>query len=101
MSSDIIIGPAGAYGTFPAQIELEGAPYWLVRGEDGRYALLMAICPHAGGEVRLVEGMFFCPLHFWTFDTADGSCLNMQDERLMRRDVEERDGMLYAVSAPY
>jgi len=101
MSSELMIGPAESFGTFPAEVELDGTPYWLVRGDTGGYALLSGICPHAGGEIRLVEGMFFCPLHFWTFDTADGSCLNMQDERLMRRQVEERDGILYAVSDPY
>mgnify|MGYP000954971219 CR=1 FL=1 len=101
MSEQSRIGPADAFGELPAEVDLDGTPYWLVRKEDGSYSLLMALCPHAGGEVRPANGLFFCPLHFWTFDGQDGACLNMDGERLMRRDVAVRDGILYAVGAPY
>jgi nitrite reductase/ring-hydroxylating ferredoxin subunit len=101
MSSEPCIGPAADYAELPAQVEVDGTPYWLVRKGEGEYRLLMAVCPHAGGEVRRVDGMFFCPLHFWTFDENEGSCLNVDDERLLRRNVENRDGILYAIGSPY
>jgi len=101
MNEGIRIGPAVAYPELPAEVDVGGTPYWLVRREDGRYGLLMAVCPHAGGEVRLLEDQFFCPLHFWTFDRSDGGCLNNPDERLVRLDVEVREGELYAVGSPY
>lgn len=85
------------YGTFPAAVTLDGAPYWLVRGEDGEFRLLLAICPHAGGEVLKQDQFLYCPMHFWTFDPADGTCHNAPGERLLRRKVEQgRDGRLYA-----
>lgn len=101
MTNEMIIGPVTEFQTVPAQVEMDGTPYWLIREEEGGYALLMAICPHAGGEVRIAEGLFFCPLHFWTFDIRSGSCLNQADERLARRNVEERGGILFAVGDPY
>lgn len=101
MSEDHLIGPADEYAKLPAEVEVDGTPYWLVRKGEKGYGLLMAICPHAGGDVRKIDGMFFCPLHFWTFDENDGSCLNMADERLMRRNVENRNGVLYAIGSPY
>ncbi|WP_027092754.1 Rieske (2Fe-2S) protein [Cohnella thermotolerans] len=101
MSNETFIGPVDAFGSLPAFVEVDGTPYWLVRREDGGYRLLMALCPHAGGEVLRTDGMFYCPLHFWTFDETDGVCLNVRDERLARRDAEERDGSLYAVGPVY
>lgn len=100
MTTETRIGPA-AYESLPAQVEVDGEPYWLIRPEAGGYLLLSALCPHAGGEVRAMEGTFFCPLHFWTFDLEDGTCTNMPGERLIRRGVEERDGELYAVGERY
>ncbi|WP_276354615.1 Rieske (2Fe-2S) protein [Cohnella caldifontis] len=97
------LGFPADYGSFPASVTVDGTPYWLVRGEEEEeYRLLSALCPHAGGDVRAHEGIFFCPLHFWTFDQAEGNCLNVPGERLMRRKVELReDGRLYAVGLPY
>lgn len=100
--SETIIGPADQFAVLPAEVELEGTPYWLTRSEDGVYRLLLAVCPHAGGEVRWTEGTFFCPLHFWTFDQADGRCTNVEDERLQCRDVRLReDGVLVATGETY
>lgn len=95
--NEIDLGPLDGFAEFPAAIELGGTPYWLVRTPEGEFRLLMSVCPHAGGEIRPMNGMFFCPLHFWTFDAASGACLNVPDERLMRRQVELRDGRLYAI----
>ncbi|MBB6669645.1 Rieske (2Fe-2S) protein [Cohnella nanjingensis] len=100
--SETIIGPADQFTVWPAEVELDGAPYWLTRSEAGEYRLLLAVCPHAGGEVRWTEGTFFCPLHFWTFDREDGHCTNVDDERLQRRDVTLReDGVLVAAGELY
>lgn len=93
----IDFGPVGAFAELPAQVILEHAPYWLVRTPDGGYRLWLAVCPHAGGEIRPLDGMFFCPLHFWTFDAASGACLHDPEERLLYREVREREGRLYAV----
>ena len=98
---EISLGPIGSFESFPSEVLVEGAPYWLVREGEEEYRLLLALCPHAGGEVRWTGEVFFCPLHLWTFDGSSGACLNMQDERLVRRDAVLRDGILYAVSEAY
>lgn len=96
MSEREIIGPAAMLGDEPVAVELSGRPYWLVRGPDGAPLLLLALCPHAGGDVLLAGGELYCPLHFWSFDCRTGECMSRDDERLMRRRVALEDGILYA-----
>lgn len=95
--SEIDLGHIVDYAALPAEVSIDNAPYWLVRCDDGEYRLLSGLCPHAGGEVRPMNGVLFCPLHFWTFDAQSGSCLNMPDDRLMHRSVIIRDGRLIAI----
>jgi nitrite reductase/ring-hydroxylating ferredoxin subunit len=96
------LGRPEDYSRLPASVTLDGAPYWLVRNEEGGYRLLSALCPHAGGEVQVYEDLFLCPLHYWTFSQTDGACMNVSDERLMQRQVELRaDGRLYALGTDF
>ncbi|MFD2329960.1 Rieske (2Fe-2S) protein [Cohnella sp. GCM10020058] len=99
--SRILLGPAEMFTGSPLSLELDGTPYWLTKDEDGRMLLLLSFCPHAGGEVLLADGDFYCPLHYWTFDGRSGACTNRGDERLMRRDVELVDGQLFACGSDY
>ncbi|WP_372661439.1 Rieske (2Fe-2S) protein [Cohnella sp.] len=94
---EIELGPMESFPQFPAEVILEDIPYWLVRTTEGEYRLLLAICPHAGGEIRPLNDVLFCPLHFWTFNSENGVCLNDPDEKLMQRKVELRENLLYAV----
>lgn len=94
--NEIDLGPIESFSALPAEITLNGTPYLLVRASEGRFRLFLAVCPHAGGEIRPLNEVLFCPLHFWTFNAEDGTCLNNPDERLMERNVEVRDGRLYA-----
>ncbi|MFC5530137.1 Rieske (2Fe-2S) protein [Cohnella yongneupensis] len=87
MMKEIDLGPIEEYPSLPAEITIASSPYWLVRCAEGEYRLLSGLCPHAGGEIRPMNDVLFCPLHFWTFDAQSGSCLNNPDERLMRRKV--------------
>ncbi len=92
------LGAPEDYPRFPAAVTVEGVPYWLVRRAEGDYRLFLALCPHAGGDVIVHEDIFLCPMHFWTFDQAEGICRNAPGERLMQRKAELRhDGRLYAV----
>jgi nitrite reductase/ring-hydroxylating ferredoxin subunit len=93
----IEIGRLDAFTEFPAEVMLEHTPYWLVQTSDGGYRLLLAVCPHAGGEIRPMNDVFFCPLHFWTFDAKSGVCLNDPGERLLQREVVAKEQRLYAV----
>jgi nitrite reductase/ring-hydroxylating ferredoxin subunit len=95
--TEIELGPLASFKDLPAEVTLDHTPYWLVRTSAGKYRLLLAICPHAGGEIRLLNDVLFCPLHFWTFNAEDGTCLNDPDERLMQRTVLLRDNHLYAI----
>jgi nitrite reductase/ring-hydroxylating ferredoxin subunit len=95
--AEIDLGPLNEFTEFPVEITLEHAPYWLVRTSEGGFRLLLAICPHAGGDIRPLNDVLFCPLHFWTFHAETGVCLNDPDERLMERKVVLRDDRLFAV----
>jgi nitrite reductase/ring-hydroxylating ferredoxin subunit len=95
--SEIELGPLEAFTQFPTEITLEDTLYWLTRTSAGEFRLFLALCPHAGGEIRPLDDILFCPLHFWTFNAEDGTCLNDSDERLMQRKVQVRDNLLYAV----
>ena len=44
------LGAESDFTEFPAYLELEKEPYYLVRSDKG-YQLLSSICPHHGGEV--------------------------------------------------
>jgi nitrite reductase/ring-hydroxylating ferredoxin subunit len=94
---EIELGLLDDFTQFPVEITLDHAPYWLVRTSEVDYRLLLAICPHAGGEIRPLQDTLFCPLHFWTFNSENGTCLNDPDERLLRRKVRVQDNRLYAV----
>ncbi|QJD87636.1 Rieske (2Fe-2S) protein [Cohnella herbarum] len=98
---EIELGPVDTFTELPVEITLEHNPYWLVRTSEGGFRLLLAICPHAGGEIRPLNDVLFCPLHFWTFHAETGVCLNDSDERLMERKVILRDDRLYAVGENY
>lgn len=98
---EIDLGPLKSFSEFPVEIQLDNCPYWLVRTTQGEYRLLLAICPHAGGDIRPLNDVLFCPLHFWTFHAESGVCLNDSDERLMQRKVELRDGHLYAIGVSH
>lgn len=102
VKEDLELGRPEEFAELPASVMLEGAPYWLVRSDEDGYRLLSAVCPHAGGEVRVYQDILLCPLHYWTFSQSDGTCTNVNDERLMQRRVELRaDGRLYAVGADF
>ncbi|WP_372635600.1 Rieske (2Fe-2S) protein [Cohnella sp.] len=92
----IDLGPSSLYASLPAEITVEGSPYWLVRDPEGEYRLLMAVCPHAGGDVRPHEDIFYCPLHFWTFHGKTGGCLSDPGHRLAYRKVAVNNERLYA-----
>ncbi|RED63910.1 Rieske (2Fe-2S) protein [Cohnella lupini] len=98
---NIDIGSTESFSEFPAAVTIEREPYWLVLTPEGEYRLFLAICPHAGGEIRPHNDVLFCPLHFWTFDATSGACLNGNDECLMQRKVVAMDGRLYAVGGNY
>ena len=94
----IDLGPVTQYEILPVEITAEDSPYWLVRSAEGVYRLLLAVCPHAGGDIRPHEDIFYCPLHFWTFNGETGACLTLSDRRLAYRQVIERNGRLYAAA---
>jgi nitrite reductase/ring-hydroxylating ferredoxin subunit len=94
---EIDLGPLETFTQFPAEVTIDNTPYWLVQTSEKAYRLLLAICPHAGGDIRPLNDVLFCPLHFWTFNAENGTCLNDPDERLMQRKVHIRDNHLFAV----
>lgn len=96
----IDLGEQSAFPDLPAKIDIGHDPYWLVKTSNGEYRLLSGICPHAGGEIRLVDGgVLLCPLHFWTFDTVSGDCTSVPGERLLLRQVTVSNGRLIASEA--
>ena len=94
---EIELGLIESFTSFPAEVMLENTPYWLVRTSEGGFRLLLAVCPHAGGEIRPLNDVLFCPLHFWTFNAENGVCLNDPDECLQQRQVIVKESRLFVV----
>lgn len=60
--SDIVLGPPEEFAALPANIELEGYPYYLI-WERSRYRLLPRTCPRALLARRSGAGTSFQWLH--------------------------------------
>lgn len=78
---EITIGTVEAFTSFPAEVTVEGKPYFLLKEGEG-YALLSRRCPHAGDTVELEDGEFVCWMHGWTFEMHTGRCHNVPSARL-------------------
>ena len=65
-------------GSFLQLFKVDNDPFFIVhsnvraKDEAPEYKLVSAICPHAGGTVRPMEGELICPLHYWSFDASTG-----------------------------
>lgn len=91
---EYVLGPVTQFEKFPAEVEINRDPYYLIKTNEGAYKLLLRYCPHAGVLVEAEEKGFFCYGHGWSFDEW-GKCLNSWSD-LESREVEERDGQLIA-----
>ena len=89
------LGPESSFDKFPAQIELDGEPYYLVRGRKG-YQLLSTVCPHQGGEVVDWGSVFLCNDHGWRFEKTEGECINGPYSRMLGFSVTVQQGRLIA-----
>jgi anthranilate 1,2-dioxygenase ferredoxin component len=92
---EIVIGNLEQFKSFPAEVEVEHKPYFLV--EDDGYKLMSRKCPHAGDTVDLEDGEFVCPMHGWTFEIHTGRCHNVPSAQLKTYEVLLRDGSLIAL----
>ncbi|HEY3332573.1 MAG TPA: Rieske 2Fe-2S domain-containing protein [Capsulimonadaceae bacterium] len=75
------IGPVEQFTELPAEVEIAGRPFFLVQQGEG-HALLLRICPHAGGEVVDDGDELYCPHHYWRFDRASGCGIQPRDINL-------------------
>lgn len=59
-------------------IEYFGEKLVVFRQEDGKAAVLNAICPHLGANMavggKVIGGCIQCPFHNWQFDGQSGKC---------------------------
>lgn len=96
---EVVIGRPEQYDSFPAEVEIENKPYFLLKGmENGEgYRLLSRRCPHAGDTVELEESELVCPMHGWTFEVRTGRCHNVPSAQLKAFEVELREGRLVAL----
>jgi len=92
----IDIGAESAFPKLPAQVEIGGASYFLVKGRDG-YRLLSRVCPHLGGTVEDDGGKFVCPNHGYEYDKDGGKCLTADGLRMKSYVVNVKDGRLVAL----
>src|SRR5580692_4066099 len=92
----IDIGAESAFPKLPAQVEIGGASYFLVKGRDG-YRLLSRVCPHLGGTVEDDGGKFVCPNHGYEYEKDGGKCLTADGLRMKSYVVNVKDGRLVAL----
>lgn len=67
---------------------------WNVAGE---FYCIDDLCPHRGGPLgagSLQEAQVSCPLHGWTFDVRDGSCLTQPDRPVRVYPTRVADGLV-------
>ncbi len=93
------LGAESDFTEFPAYLELEKEPYYLVRSDKG-YQLLSSICPHHGGEVLDWGSCFMCPDHGWRFEYTEGVCVNGPDAKMYASPVTVEDGRLIVEKLP-
>lgn len=70
------LGKAEEYTDKPVRLDYFGTKLVAYRGEEGRFIVLDAFCPHMGADLSLgyVEGdSLRCPFHAWRWG-ADGVC---------------------------
>ncbi|SEO20952.1 Rieske 2Fe-2S domain-containing protein [Paenibacillus sp. OV219] len=99
-----VIGSVEDFTAFPAHVKVDMQPHYIVEakrkeGEEQRYSLISAICPHAGGIVRPHLNELVCPLHYWCFDAQTGESTNVPGETLECAPLEIRDGKFVLVEA--
>lgn len=93
-----IIGKVEDYQQFPAAVNIDNDPFFIVhsnvraKDEAPAYKLVSAVCPHAGGTVRPLEGELICPLHYWSFDASTGASTNVPGEQLDCQPLTIQDG---------
>jgi nitrite reductase/ring-hydroxylating ferredoxin subunit len=90
---DIVIGTIEQFTKFPAEIQVERKPYFIIKENDG-YKLMSRVCPHAGDTVDLEDGELVCPMHGWTFEVHTGRCHNIPSVTLKTLEINLRDGNL-------
>ena len=91
----IDIGAVAEFAAFPAAVEIDGYPYFLIKDDDG-YRLLSRICPHAGGIIMEAETEFYCPYHYWEFSKETGCASYPPNARMEPVEVAEENGRLFA-----
>ncbi|MFC4779267.1 Rieske (2Fe-2S) protein [Paenibacillus sp. GCM10023252] len=99
MNEEVVLGEVGAFGSFPAEVKIGHHSYYLAKDGEG-FGLVSRVCPHAGYEVEIEDGEFYCPLHGWTFDLESGRCLNVPSTGLRRFEVIVREGQFIAMMTP-
>jgi nitrite reductase/ring-hydroxylating ferredoxin subunit len=77
-------------------IEVQGHTFalWNI---DGQFYCIDDLCPHRGGPLgagSLQDGKISCPLHGWTFDVRDGSCLTRSDRPVKTYPARVVDGQV-------
>jgi anthranilate 1,2-dioxygenase ferredoxin component len=90
---EIVIGSEEQFVEFPAEVQVERKPYFLIQDDDG-YKLMSRVCPHAGDTVDLEDGELVCPMHGWTFEVHTGRCHNVPSAKLPTYEVTLREGNL-------
>jgi anthranilate 1,2-dioxygenase ferredoxin subunit len=90
---NIVIGLQAQFTEFPAEIQIERKPYFLMEEDEG-YKLMSRVCPHSGDTVDLEDGELVCPMHGWTFEVHTGRCHNVPSAMLKTFEVHLIDGEL-------
>lgn len=93
---EVELGCVADFARLPARLEIADAAYFLVRAGDTGWRLLAAVCPHMGGTIEDLGGVFRCPNHVWTFDRSTGAPAFPALHAMSAYDVEEREGVLVA-----
>ena len=90
------IGSTKIFENLPKLIEIEKKPYILTQDLEKNFVIYSAVCPHQQNVVSdLKKDVWHCPSHDWTFDPANGNCLNIPNESLDKTNIEIENEQVY------
>ena len=90
------IGSIKIFENLPKLIEIQKKPYILTQDLEKNFVIYSAVCPHQQNVVSdLKKDVWHCPSHDWTFDPANGNCLNIPNESLDKINIEIENEQVY------
>ena len=90
------LGDVSILENLPKKINLSNDPFILQKTSNGDFVLFSAICPHQHNVVsEISKKTWRCPSHDWLFDSKNGNCINVSNEKLDGKKIFIENDQVY------